>query len=137
MRPDRIIAGEVRGGEVLDMIQAMSTGHEGSMTTLHASSPLEALDRLEILALMGSNNMSSEVAKRQIIGAVDMVIHLTRFPDGRRRVTQISEVAKSKEYAMQDIFVFDEDTSILKPTGQKPSFYNKLNRHANYTSIDF
>ncbi|MFH0918563.1 MAG: CpaF family protein [Candidatus Omnitrophota bacterium] len=137
MRPDRVIAGEVRGGEVLDMIQAMSTGHEGSMTTLHASSPLEALDRLEILALMGSNNMSSEVAKRQIIGAVDMVIHLTRFPDGRRRVTQISEVVKSKEYTVQDIFVFDEDADILKSAYQKPSFYNKLNRCANYTSKDF
>jgi len=137
MRPDRVIAGEVRGGEVLDMIQAMSTGHEGSMTTLHASSPLEALDRLEILALMGSNNISSEVAKRQIIAAVDLVIHLTRFPDGRRRVTQVSEVVKSKEYEMQDIFVFDEDAGILKPTHQKPSFYNKLNRCANYTSTDF
>jgi len=137
MRPDRVIAGEVRGGEVLDMIQAMNTGHEGSMTTLHASSPLEALDRLEILALMGSTNMSSEVAKRQIIGAVDLVIHLTRFPDGRRRVTQISEVVKGREYVMRDIFVFDEDSNILKPTQQKPSFYDKLTRKANYTSKDF
>ncbi|MFH1191519.1 MAG: CpaF family protein [Candidatus Omnitrophota bacterium] len=137
MRPDRVIAGEVRGGEVLDMIQAMSSGHEGSMTTLHASSPLEALDRLEILTLMGSSNMSSEVAKRQIIGAVDIVIHLTRFSDGRRRVTQISEVIKSKDYLMQDIFIFDEDANLLKPTHQKPSFYNKLSRYANYTCKDF
>lgn len=136
MRPDRVIAGEVRGGEVLDMIQAMSTGHEGSMTTLHASSPLEALDRLEILALMGSSNISSEVARRQIIGAVDMIIHLTRFPDGKRRVTQISEVVKSKEYATQDIFVFDDDANILKSTHQKPAFYNRLNRCANYASKD-
>jgi pilus assembly protein CpaF len=136
MRPDRVIAGEVRGEEVLDMIQAMSTGHEGSMTTLHASSPLEALDRLEILALMGSVNMSSEMSKRQIIGAVDIIVHLTRFPDGTRRVTHISEVVKSKEYAVQDIFVFDEDANVLKPTHQKTSFYNKLKKRANYTSKD-
>ena len=137
MRPDRVIVGEVRGVEVLDMIQSMSTGHEGSMTTLHSSSPLEALDRLEILALMGSDNLSSEVIRRQIIGAVDLVIHLSRFPDGKRRVTQISEVVKSKEYAMQDIFVFDELAKTLKSTHQKPSFYNKLNKCANYTSKDF
>ena len=137
MRPDRVIVGEVRGEEVLDMIQAMNSGHEGSMTTLHASSPIEALGRLEILALMGSVNMSSEISRRQIIGAVDMVIHLTRFPDGKRRVIQISEITKSKEYAVQDIFVFDEEADILKPTHQKPSFYGKLNKRANYTSKYF
>jgi len=137
MRPDRVITGEVRGEEVLDMIQAMSTGHEGSMTTLHASSPLEALDRLEILALMGSNNISSEVARRQIIGAVDMVVHLIRLPDGRRRVTQISEVVKSKEYAVKDIFIFDEEIDMLQSTHQRPSFHNKLSRRANYASKDF
>jgi len=137
MRPDRIIAGEVRGAEVLDMIQAMSTGHEGSMTTLHASSPLEALDRLEILALMGSSNMSSEVARRQITGAVDLIVYLTRFADGSRRVTQISEVIKSKEYSIQDIFVFDEESKSLKPTKIKPAFYNKLTKTVGYISKDF
>jgi len=81
--------------------------------------------------------MSSEVARRQIIGAVDMVIHLIRFADGRRRVTQVSEVLKGKEYAVADIFVFDEDADRLKSTHQKPSFYDKLNRRANYTSRDF
>ncbi|MFA5199933.1 MAG: CpaF/VirB11 family protein, partial [Candidatus Omnitrophota bacterium] len=137
MRPDRIIAGEVRGGEVLDMIQAMNTGHEGSMTTLHASSPLEALDRLEILVLMGSSNMSSEVAKRQITGAVDLVVYLTRFSDGSRKVTQISEVVKSKEFAIQDIFVFDESSKSLKCTKTRPNFYNKLNKISGYVSHDF
>lgn len=137
MRPDRIIVGEVRGEEVLDMIQSMSTGHGGSMTTLHSSSSLEALDRLEILALMGSGNLPSEVIKRQIIGAVDMVIHLTRFADGRRMVTQISEVVKAKDYEMRDIFIYDEEANILQSTRQKPSFYSKLNRRANYTSKDF
>ncbi len=137
MRPDRVIVGEVRGGEVLDMIQAMNTGNEGSMTTAHASSPLEALDRLEILALMGSSNMPSEVVRRQIAGAVDVIIHLTRFSDGRRRVTQISEVVKSKECPVQDIFVFDEGSDALKSTHQKPFFYDKLNKRANYTNQDF
>ncbi len=136
MRPDRVIAGEVRGEEVLEMIQAMNTGHEGSMTTLHASSPLEALDRLEILALMGNSNMSSEVARRQIIGAVDLVIYLSRFPDGSRRVTQISEVIKAKEYAMQDIFVYDEAAKALKPTNIKPHFADKLLKLAGYTPKD-
>lgn len=133
MRPDRIIAGEVRGEEVMEMIQAMNTGHEGSMTTLHASSPLEALDRLEILTLMGNSNMSSEVARRQIIGAVDLVVYLSRFPDGSRRVTQISEVIKSKEYSIRDIFVFDEGASLLKPTNIKPNFADKLRKVAGYT----
>lgn len=132
MRPDRIIAGEVRGEEVLEMIQAMNTGHEGSMTTLHASSPLEALDRLEILTLMGNRNMSSEVARRQIIGAVDLVVYLTRFPDGSRKVTQISEVIKTKEYSMQDIFVYDEASKALKPTGIKAKFSDKLLKLADY-----
>ncbi len=132
MRPDRIIAGEVRGEEVLEMIQAMNTGHEGSMTTVHASSPLEALDRLEILTLMGSSNLSSEVARRQIIGAVDLVVYLSRFPDGSRKVTQISEVIKAKEYAMQDIFVYDEVSKALKPTNIKPYFADKLLKLADY-----
>ena len=136
MRPDRVIVGEVRGGEVLDMIQSMNTGHEGSMTTLHSSSPLEALDRLEILALMGSGNLSSEVIKRQIIGAVDMVIHLSRFPDGSRKITQISEVTKSKDYFTQDIYIFNEDSKALEPQKIKPHFYNKLTRLANYTRKD-
>lgn len=131
MRPDRIIAGEVRGEEVLEMIQAMNTGHEGSMTTLHASSPLEALDRLEILALMGNSNMSSEVARRQIIGAVDLVVYLSRFPDGSRKVIQISEVIKSKEYLMQDIFVYDNSKG-LKPAGNKVQFSDKLLKLAGY-----
>lgn len=133
MRPDRVIIGEVRGEEVLDMIQAMSTGHEGSMTTLHSSSPLEALDRLEVLALMGTDNLSSEVIRRQIIGAVDLVVHLSRFPDGRRVVTHISEVLKSKEYAVTDIFAFDEASGTLKSTHHLPAFSDKLNKQAKYS----
>ncbi len=140
MRPDRIIVGEVRSSEVLDMIQAMNTGHDGSMTTLHANSPLEALERLEVLVLMGSPNISSEVAKRQIISGIKLVIHMKRFPDGSRKVTQISEVLKSKEYALEDIFVLEETadkTSKLKPTGRVPAFYPQLKTRANYMCKEF
>ena len=133
MRPDRIIVGEVRSDEVLDMIQAMNTGHDGSMTTLHANSPLEAMDRLEVLALMGSVNISSEVAKRQIISAVDLVIHMARLPGGSRKITQIDQVLKEEEYNLQDIFVFEGEEGKLKPTGKLPIFYIKLKNKANYT----
>jgi pilus assembly protein CpaF len=136
MRPDRVIVGEVRGEEVLDMIQSMNTGQEGSLTTLHASSPLEALDRLEILALMGSSNLSSDVLKRQIISAVDMIVHLSRFPDGSRKITQISEVMESKDYSTQDIYILNENSRVLEPLNMQPHFYNKLNRLANYTRKD-
>lgn len=137
MRADRIIVGEVRSDEVLDMIQAMNIGHEGSMATVHANLPLEALERLEILALMGSPNLSSEVAKRQIISALDLIIHMSRFPDGSRKIVQISEVVKSKEYSLQDIFIFDEGIGNLKPTGKKPTFYQELKKKVNYLCKEF
>ena len=134
MRPDIIIVGEVRAEEVLDMIQAMNTGHEGSMTTLHANSPLDALDRLEILALMGNENMSSEVAKRQIIKAVDLVIYMSRMPDGTRKVVQIAEVVKSKEYQLEDIMTYSQDSREpgLRFTGYKPWIYERLKNNVNY-----
>ena len=137
MRPDRIIVGEVRSDEVLDMIQAMNTGHDGSMTTLHANSPLEVLDRLEMLTLMGSLNMSSEVAKRQIISAIDLIIHMSRFPDGSREITQISQILKSQEYSLQDIFIFEENMGKLRPTGNLPIFYLKLKNKADYVCKEF
>jgi len=130
MRPDRIIVGEVRSDEVLDMIQAMNTGHEGSMATLHANSPTEALDRLEVLALMGSNNISGEVAKRQIVSAINLIVHMNRRVDGSRKITQISEVVKSREYLLQDLFILEDEK--LKPTGKKPAFYKRLAEKANY-----
>lgn len=126
MRPDRIVVGEVRGDEVLDMIQAMNTGHDGSMCTLHANAPLEAMDRLEVLALMGNVNLSSEVAKRQIINALELVVHTVRFPDGSRKITQISQMLKSKEYKLQDIFIREQETGELKSTGNAPVFSSKL-----------
>ena len=133
MRPDRIIVGEVRAEEVLDMIQAMNTGHEGSMTTLHANSPLEALDRLEILALMGSANMSSEVSRRQIINAIDLIVQMSRFPDGTRKITQVSEVVKGAHYQLRDLLVYDHSGGALKQTSQKPDFLPRLQRLSGYT----
>ena len=132
MRPDRIIIGEVRSDEVLDMVQAMNTGHDGSMTTLHANSPLEALDRLEILTLMGMVNMSSEVAKRQIINAVDLIIHMSRFPDGSRKIISVVEILKDKEYSTKEILSFDEAAGGLRCTGNLPAFSQKLNKKSGY-----
>jgi len=137
MRPDRIIIGEVRSAEVLDMIQAMNIGHEGSMSTFHANSPVEALDRLEVLVLMGSANISNEVAKRQIINALDLIIQTERFPDGCRKITRISEIIKTKEYLLQDIFILEEETGQLKLTGKTPTFYQKLKKKANYFLKEF
>ncbi|MDD5292651.1 MAG: ATPase, T2SS/T4P/T4SS family [Candidatus Omnitrophica bacterium] len=137
MRPDRIIVGEVRSDEVLDMIQAMNTGHEGSMTTLHANSSLEALDRLEVLALANQANMSSEVIRRQLITAIDIIIHITRFRDGSRKITRITELLKTKDYSLQDIFIFKDETNKLEPTGKKPTFYPWLKNKANYISKEF
>jgi pilus assembly protein CpaF len=138
MRPDRIIVGEVRSSEVLDMIQAMNTGHDGSMTTLHANSPLDALDRLEVLCLMSGLNVSSEVAKRQIISALNLIVHMARMPDGTRRILEISEVVKGKDYLLQDIFVEDSDRrGKLKPSGKAPTFYQRLKRYAGYTNKAF
>ena len=133
MRPDRIIVGEVRSDEVLDMIQAMNTGHEGSMTTLHANSSAEALDRLEVLALLGRANISSEVAKRQLISAIDLVIHLNRFRDGSRKIIKISEMLKSKDYNLQDIVVLDENTGKLRLTRNIPSFYSRIQNLTGYS----
>lgn len=137
MRPDRIIIGEVRSDEVLDMIQAMNTGHEGSMTTLHANSSLEALDRLEVLALIDKANMASEVIRRQLITAIDIIIHITRFRDGSRKITRITELLKTKDYSLQDIFIFKDETGKLEFTGKIPTFYPWLKNKANYISKEF
>lgn len=132
MRPDRIIVGEVRSDEVLDMIQSMNTGHEGSMTTLHANSPLEALDRLEILALLGKNNISSDVIKRQIIGVIDIIVQLARLPDGKRRVMKISSLLKDKDYNVQDIFSRADGASGLVRCAQRPAVCTRIEKATSY-----
>lgn len=132
MRPDRVIVGEVRSDEVLDMVQAMNTGHDGSMTTLHANAPLEALDRVEILALMAKVNISSKVMRRQIMNAIDLIVQISRFPDGSRRLTAISEVLKGDDYVLNDIFTWNHQASRLEKTGKIPTYSRLLEERASY-----
>jgi pilus assembly protein CpaF len=94
MRPDRIVVGEVRGGEALDMLAAMSSGHDGSLSTVHAGSPEEALRRIETLALMGGVDLPHAAIRDQVAGAIDLVVHQARLPDGRRRVVSMAEVVR-------------------------------------------
>jgi pilus assembly protein CpaF len=108
MRPDRIIVGESRGGEVLDMLQAMNTGHDGSMSTVHANDTRETLDRLELMIALAGVDLPSRIARQYVANAIDIVIHVTRLHTGERRITRISEVTglKDGEYRMDDIFVY-------------------------------
>jgi pilus assembly protein CpaF len=138
MRPDRIVVGECRGGEALDMLQAMNTGHDGSLTTLHANSTRDALSRLETMVLMSGMELPVRAIREQIASAVHLVIQQTRFADGSRKVTAISEVSgmEGDVIAMQDIFVFqqeglDEEGAVVGrfvPTGFVPKFYDDLQR---------
>jgi pilus assembly protein CpaF len=109
MRPDRIIVGEVRGAEALDMLQAMNTGHDGSLTTIHANSPRDALYRLDTMVAMASLNLPDRAVRQQIASAVDLIVQLTRLSDGTRKVTAVSEITgmENDVITMQDIFVFE------------------------------
>jgi pilus assembly protein CpaF len=136
MRPDRIIVGEVRGEEALDMLQAMNTGHDGSLTTLHANTPRDALGRLEVMVGMANANMGVRAIRQQIASAVDLFVQTSRFSDGTRRVTHITEVAGMEQdiISLQDIFLFEktgtaESGRILgrfRATGIRPKFYERL-----------
>jgi pilus assembly protein CpaF len=139
MRPDRIIVGEVRGPETLDMLQAMNTGHDGSLTTIHANSPRDALHRLEMLVLMAGIELPLKAIREQIAGAFDLIVHLNRLVDGSRRISHATEVAgmEGDVVTLQDIFasrsIEDElggdDASLtapLRPTGLRPGFLRKL-----------
>ena len=136
MRPDRIIVGECRGGEALDMLQAMNTGHDGSLTTVHANSPRDATSRLEVLVMMAGMDLPVKVIRQQIATAVDVIVQQTRMKDGSRRVTAITEVAgmEGDTIVLTDIFKFEQtglspDGKIegkLEPTGMRPMFSPKL-----------
>ncbi len=138
MRPDRIIVGEVRGGEALDMLQAMNTGHDGSLTTAHANSPRDVLSRLETMVLMSGMELPIRAIREQIASAIDIVVHQARFSDGSRKITHISEVTgmEGDVITMQDIFVFkqegfDEQNRVVGrfvATGFIPRFYEDLRR---------
>src|SRR5213075_546259 len=112
MRPDRIIVGEVRGAESLDMLQAMNTGHDGSLTTVHANSPRDALARVETMVLMAGYDLPVRAIRQQVSSALDLIVHLERLEDGSRRVTAITEVQRmeSDVITLQDIFTFNVES---------------------------
>ena len=136
MRPDRIIVGEVRGEEALDMLQAMNTGHDGSLTTIHANAPREALSRLETMVAMASLNISTTAIRRQIASAIDVVLQVSRLSDGTRKVIALSEIVgmEGETITMQDIFTFKkkgiaEDGTVVgefRATGVRPKFAERL-----------
>ena len=136
MRPDRIVVGECRGGEALDMLQAMNTGHDGSMTTIHANSPRDCLARLETLVLMAGMELPQKAIRQQVSSAINLIIQLSRLRDGSRRVTAITELVgmEGETITMQDIFTLDTrgadaDGRIIAeliPTGIRPQFIDRL-----------
>lgn len=135
MRPDRIVVGECRGGEALDMLQAMNTGHDGSMTTVHSNSPRDTLHRLETMVLMAGMDLPVRAIREQIASALDLIIHMARLKDGSRKIVAITEVQgmEGDVIVLQDIFVFEqtgfEDGKVIgriKPTGVRPKFMEKF-----------
>ncbi len=136
MRPDRIVVGECRGGETLDMLQAMNTGHDGSLTTLHANAPRDALSRMETMCLMSGMDLPLKVIREQIASAIDLIVQQSRLKDGSRKVTAITEVAgmEGDTVVLTDIFKFEQtgvtqDGKVLgelKPTGIRPLFSPRL-----------
>ncbi|MCI0659230.1 MAG: CpaF family protein [Acidobacteria bacterium] len=136
MRPDRIVVGEVRGGEAIDMLQAMNTGHDGSLTTIHANTARDALSRLETMVAMAGFQLPPRAVKEQVASAINLVIQIARHSDGTRRVTGLSEITGMEEdvITMQEIFVFekagiDEEGKVVgrfRPTGIRPRFADRL-----------
>jgi len=139
MRPDRIVVGECRGGEALDMLQAMNTGHDGSMTTGHANNTREMLLRLETMVLMSGIDLPLRAIREQISSALDLIIQLDRFPDGSRRLTRVSEVCgiEGESITMQDIFLYDHHKQKILSTGLRPNFNYKLERSGLSFEPDF
>src|SRR5215216_1214622 len=139
MRPDRIIVGEVRGAEALDMLQAMNTGHDGSLSTIHANSPRDALSRIETMVLMTGYDLPVRAIRQQVASALDLIIHLERLQDGSRRVTSIAEVGRmeSDVITLSELFKFTVDevqpdrtvVGSLRTCGIRPTFMSKFERH--------
>jgi pilus assembly protein CpaF len=136
MRPDRIVIGEVRGGEAIDMLQAMNTGHDGSLTTVHANTPRDAVARLETMIQMTGMRLSDRAMRQQIASALNLVVQVARLSDGSRRVTSISEITgmEGETITMQEIFMFersgvDQQGQVIgrfRPTGIRPRFAERL-----------
>jgi pilus assembly protein CpaF len=137
MRPDRIVVGECRAGEALDMLQAMNTGHDGSITTVHSNTPRDTLARIETMTLMSGFDLPIRAIREQMASALDLIVHLTRLRDGTRRITHITEVQgmEGDVITLQDVFLFDYGMGVdehgrfrghLKATGVRPKFTEKL-----------
>jgi pilus assembly protein CpaF len=143
MRPDRIVIGEVRGAEALDMLQAMNTGHDGSISTIHCNSPRDALSRLETITMMAGMELSNKAIREQIASALQLIVYQQRLKDGTRRFTHVTEVAgmEGEVITLQDIFLFDFSSGVddegrfrgrLKSTGLRPKFLDKLAERGVY-----
>jgi pilus assembly protein CpaF len=145
MRPDRLIVGECRGKEALDMLQAMNTGHDGSMTTIHSNGPRDTMSRIETMVLMAGTDLPSRAIREQIAAAFDLVVYMDRLDDGSRKITSISEIVGFQEETilMQEIFRLDLDDHddreayVLKTTGIRPVAMRKLERARHYMPTDF
>jgi pilus assembly protein CpaF len=139
MRPDRIIVGEVRGAEALDMLQAMNTGHDGSLSTVHANTPRDALSRLETMVLMAGYDLPVRAIRQQVSSAIELIVHIERLQDGSRRVMSLTEVQRMEAdtITMQELFAFKIDRVLpdgtvlgaLRPTGLRPGFLAKFEKH--------
>jgi pilus assembly protein CpaF len=147
MRPDRIVVGEVRGAEALDMLQAMNTGHDGSVSTIHCNSPRDALSRLETITMMAGMELSNRAIREQIASAIQLIVYQQRLKDGTRRFTHVTEVAgmEGEVITLQDIFLFDFAAGIddegrfrgrLKSTGLRPKFLDKLAERGVYVEAE-
>jgi pilus assembly protein CpaF len=144
MRPDRIIVGESRGAEALDMLQAMNTGHDGSMTTVHANSPRDAFSRLETMVMMASQHVPDKVIRQQLASAINVVVHCTRMSDGTRKVTGVAEVlgVEDDQVEMQDLFEFERSgisprgkvLGRFRATGARPMCMDRLKAYGIHLS---
>jgi pilus assembly protein CpaF len=147
MRPDRIIVGEVRSGETLDMLQAMNTGHDGSLTTVHANSSRDVVSRLETMVLMSGMELPAKAIREQITSAIDLIVHQSRLRDGSRKIINISEVVgmEGDTVTMQDIFSFRQNgtdgngkiAGKFEPTGIHPKILDKIRENGGYCRDDW
>jgi pilus assembly protein CpaF len=146
MRPDRIVVGEVRSGEALDMLQAMNTGHDGSLTTVHSNTPRDTISRLETLVLMAGMELPSRAIREQIASAINIIIQQNRLRDGSRKITYISEVTgiEGDQISLQDIFVYKQSgyengkvTGMLTATGAIPKMMETLESTGNAVPLSF
>jgi pilus assembly protein CpaF len=146
MRPDRIVVGECRGGEALDMIQAMNTGHDGSLTTAHANTPRDALGRIEVMCLMAGMDLPMRAVREQIASAIQLIVQVQRFRDGSRRIAKVTELMGLQQdvYTLQDLFVYEEtgvdkqgrDVGRHRPTGSVPAFREAVEARGEHIPFD-